>query len=88
MTNPTETTRLLVTPEQAAEILSIGRTKVYELMATGTLRSVRIGRCRRIPTVAVNDLVNQLDTALDPDHTRRPHPDGQPVSNTTPGATP
>jgi excisionase family DNA binding protein len=40
---------LLVTPEEAAVILRIGRSTVYELIARGELESVKIGRCRRIP---------------------------------------
>jgi hypothetical protein len=35
--------KLLVPPDEAAVILSLGRTKVFELMATGQLSSVRIG---------------------------------------------
>ena len=41
--------RLLVTPVEAATALGISRTRVYELMAAGQLRSVKIGRSRRIP---------------------------------------
>lgn len=40
--------RLLYTPEQAAEALAIGRSTVYELMAAGVLRYIKLGRCRRI----------------------------------------
>lgn len=39
---------LLVTPEEAAKVLRIGRSKIYELIASGALKSVRIGRSRRI----------------------------------------
>ncbi len=52
--------KLLLKPEEAAEILSIGRSKVYELMGTGELASVRIGRCRRIPAEALSDFVAGL----------------------------
>lgn len=51
---------LLLTPEVAADLLSIGRTKVYELMANGTLASVRIGKCRRVPREALDELVLSL----------------------------
>jgi excisionase family DNA binding protein len=34
---------LLVRPEDAARALGIGRTKVYELIRSGALRSVRVG---------------------------------------------
>ncbi len=44
---------LLVTVPQAAELLSIGRTAVYELVWRGELNPVRIGRSVRF---AVDDL--------------------------------
>ena len=34
---------LLVTPEEAASRLKVGRSKVYELMRTGALPSLKIG---------------------------------------------
>ena len=52
--------KLLLKPEEAAEILSIGRSKVYELIGTGELASVRIGACRRIPAEALSDFVAGL----------------------------
>ena len=44
---------LLVTIDEAADLLGVGRTIVYELLAEGEFVSVRIHRCRRI---AVADL--------------------------------
>jgi excisionase family DNA binding protein len=41
--------KLLYDTHEAARLLSISRTKIYELMASGQLLSVRIGRSRRIP---------------------------------------
>ena len=41
---------LLVRPEVAARVLGVGRTKVYELIRSGALRSVRVGGLRRIPS--------------------------------------
>lgn len=38
----------LLTVEEAACFLSISRSRVYELMATGELPSVTIGRSRRV----------------------------------------
>jgi excisionase family DNA binding protein len=52
--------RLLLTAEETAEILSIGRTKVYELMRLGLIESVKIHGSRRIPTDAVHSYVDQL----------------------------
>lgn len=48
---------LLLTALQAAEMLSVGRTTVYELIATGDLETVHIGRSMRIPTDSVHALV-------------------------------
>ncbi|MDR6320049.1 helix-turn-helix domain-containing protein [Actinoplanes couchii] len=39
---------LLLTVEEAAELLKIGRTTVYDLMKTGQLNSTMIGRLRRL----------------------------------------
>jgi excisionase family DNA binding protein len=48
-TPPRGTPRLLLTAEQAAAALSIGRTNTYALIKSGELRSLLIGRLRRIP---------------------------------------
>jgi len=40
---------ILVTPEEAARLLGISRSRVFELLATGELPSLTIGRSRRIP---------------------------------------
>lgn len=45
----TTTLRILVTVEEAAEALRVGRTTVFHLIRTGELDSVRIGRLRRVP---------------------------------------
>ncbi len=52
--------QLLVTPEEAARRLSVGRTTVYELLASGELRSVSIGRCRRVPVSELCSYVARL----------------------------
>jgi excisionase family DNA binding protein len=52
---------LLVCPEDAARVLGIGRTKVYELIGSGALRSVRVGGLRRIPVVALDEFVARLE---------------------------
>jgi excisionase family DNA binding protein len=52
--------RVLLTPERAADALSISRWKLYELLRTGRLRSVRIGTCRRIPTQALDEFIASL----------------------------
>ena len=52
--------RMLYRPEGAAEVLDVGRSRVFELMADGQLESVRIGRSRRIPRQALLDYVERL----------------------------
>ena len=45
--------RLLLTVPEAAEALAISRSKLYELIATGTVASIRIDGSRRIPLSAL-----------------------------------
>jgi len=52
--------QLLVTPEEAARRLSLGRTTIYELMARGELQSVSVGRCRRVPVSELCSFVARL----------------------------
>lgn len=54
---------VLLTVEQAAEALALGRTKVYELLDSGSLRSVKIGRARRIPVDALAEFVHKVASA-------------------------
>jgi excisionase family DNA binding protein len=52
--------KLLLTPEDAADLLSIGRSKVYELIGDGRLASVRIDASRRVPMSALLEFVESL----------------------------
>jgi excisionase family DNA binding protein len=54
---------VLLTPEQAAEALGIGRWKLYDLLRQGRLRSMRIGSCRRISTEALREFVEDGERA-------------------------
>lgn len=51
---------LLLKPEEAAEALGIARTRVYQLMRAKEIRSVKIGKVRRIPVAALNAYVERL----------------------------
>jgi excisionase family DNA binding protein len=53
-------TRLLLTVPEAAESLAISRSKLYELIAAGLIRSVRIDGSRRVPVEALRTYVAQL----------------------------
>jgi len=52
--------KLLLTADEVAEVLGIGRTKVYELMAAGTIRSIKIGACRRVTAAGLREYVERL----------------------------
>ncbi|MBI4942191.1 MAG: helix-turn-helix domain-containing protein [Actinobacteria bacterium] len=52
--------RLLLTPEEAAEVLAVGRSTVYDLMRMRLLPSVKVGRGRRIPAVVLREFVDRL----------------------------
>jgi excisionase family DNA binding protein len=62
------TERLLVSPEEAAEILGVSRNTVYDLMRTNALPSVKVGRLRRIPTAHLREYVQRLPRSLPQDH--------------------
>lgn len=51
---------ILLTVAEAAGLLGVGRTTAYQLIATGDLEVVRIGRCTRVPREAVDDFVTFL----------------------------
>ena len=76
---------LLVTIEEAARRLSIGRSHLYAQMQCGNLRSIRIGRSRRI---LERDLEAFIEGLLDdPDRVRREEerrPQRQPVKSIAP----
>jgi excisionase family DNA binding protein len=48
---------LLLRVEEAAAALQIGRNKVYELAAAGTIPSLHIGRVLRIPAEGLRDWI-------------------------------
>ena len=51
--------RLFTVPEAAA-LLSVGRSVLYELMNEGKIRSVKVGRSRRIPRSALQEFLASL----------------------------
>jgi excisionase family DNA binding protein len=89
---------LLLTPEEAARLLRIGRTTVYALIKAGDLRTVHIGRSCRLARAELERYVNRLH-APEPTVRRRPRlrrrtstdqrglfdSDGEPVDESSPG---
>ncbi|MEV4807797.1 helix-turn-helix domain-containing protein [Nonomuraea sp. NPDC049421] len=49
------------TVEQVAEMLSVGRDKVYFLLRTGQLKSIKIGKLRRITDRHLAEFVSSLE---------------------------
>ena len=64
--------RLLLTVVEAAAMLGVGRTKVYELIAGGELQVVHIGRAARVPLAAVHGFVEALVSPPHPTMRRAP----------------
>lgn len=52
--------RILLKPEEAAIALGVSRSTLYELLATGAVDSVHIGKSRRVPVAALERYVEQL----------------------------
>jgi len=51
----------LLTVGQVMARLQVSKNTVYQLIRTRRLRSVRIGRCRRIPANALTAYLHDLD---------------------------
>ena len=51
--------RILIRPIEVAQALSLGRSKIYELIASGTIPVVRIGRSVRVPIEELRAWVNK-----------------------------
>jgi excisionase family DNA binding protein len=47
----------------AGRQLNLGRTVMYELIRSGRLRSVRVGKLRLIPSSALVEFIDQLGRA-------------------------
>lgn len=53
----------LLSGETVRQLLSIGKTTYYELIWSGQLPSVRIGRRVLVPRAALNDFIQSLPSA-------------------------
>jgi excisionase family DNA binding protein len=63
----TAATKLLLSVEEAADLLGVSRSTMYDLMRTRAITSVRIGRCRRISLEALRAYVERLPAeTIDP----------------------
>ncbi|WP_345456414.1 helix-turn-helix domain-containing protein [Deinococcus aluminii] len=58
MTTVPDTTPRTCQPEAAQKMLGVGRGTIYELIRTGQLRSIRVGRKILIPLSAIEEFLN------------------------------
>lgn len=54
---------ILVSLDDAADMLAVGKRKVEELVAKGEIDTVTIGRRRLVPVVALTEYVARLKAA-------------------------
>jgi excisionase family DNA binding protein len=52
--------KLLLTVPEAAKALGISRSKLYQLISAGVVRSVRIDGSRRVPVESLTAYIKQL----------------------------
>jgi excisionase family DNA binding protein len=61
-TGATDEVQPLYTPEEAGRVLRIGRSRIYEDLRRCRLRSIKVGRSRRIPAEWLNEYRTLLIT--------------------------
>jgi excisionase family DNA binding protein len=49
-------TKLLLTVDEAAAVMSLGRTLLYRLVMRGEIISIKVGRTRRVPMWALREV--------------------------------
>ncbi|WP_084606149.1 helix-turn-helix domain-containing protein [Agreia bicolorata] len=52
--------KLMLTPEEVAESLGIGRSTVYGLLRLRLISSVKIGRSTRVPVSSLREYADSL----------------------------
>ncbi|MEY9887499.1 excisionase family DNA binding protein [Catenulispora sp. MAP5-51] len=60
LTNTSSTEPLVYTIYEAASALRISRTKIYELLDSGEIDSIHIGRSRKIPADELRAYIDRL----------------------------
>ena len=62
MTHSHPTAPALLSVEACQRALSIGRTATYQLLQSGQLRSIKIGKRRLVPAEALAEFVQSLQS--------------------------
>ena len=55
--------KLLLKPSEVAQILGIGRSLVYELIARKEIPSIRVGRCIRVPSESLQRWIKERENS-------------------------
>ena len=50
---------ICVRVNDAARMIGVGRTKLYELIAAGEVETVKLGKATRITTASLHDLIRR-----------------------------
>jgi excisionase family DNA binding protein len=64
-THTTQPPRVLLTAEEAATRLNIGRTTMFALLKSGVIDSVKVGRLRRVPETALSEYAERATAGND-----------------------
>jgi excisionase family DNA binding protein len=56
--------KLLLTIPEAVKALGVSRSVLYQLLDTGEVISIKIGRSRRVPVITLEDFVARRLAAL------------------------
>lgn len=59
MTAPLSSDPICVRVNDAARMIGVGRTKLYELIAAGEVETVKLGKSTRITTASLHDLIRR-----------------------------
>jgi excisionase family DNA binding protein len=51
--------KMLLRPEETADTLGISRARIFQLLASGQIKSIKIGRSRRIPVAELERWVTK-----------------------------
>ena len=57
MTAPPSVEPICVKVNEAARMIGVGRTKLYELIASGQIEAIKLGKSTRITTASLHELV-------------------------------
>lgn len=64
MTTPPCPDPICVRVNDAARMIGVGRTKLYELIAAGEVETVKLGKSTRITTASLHDLIRRQRGAV------------------------